>query len=95
MLKRITVVILALFLATFVFGSAQDKSETAPAKKPEMTKSAKEMGPLKSISCDSPCNFCDKSRDEKELVSIAKAHVKHAHKMTLSDAKLKEMIKTE
>lgn len=95
MVQRITAVLCALFLASVLLCTAQDKSASAPAAKPEMTKSAKEMGPLKSISCDSPCNFCVKSRDEKELVSIAKAHVKRVHKMTVSDAKLKEMIKTE
>lgn len=43
---------------------------------------------LKRISCDPMCGFMVQSHDEKEVVDLAKQHVKHAHpemKVTTND----------
>jgi len=48
---------------------------------------------LKKIECDPMCGFMVRSHDEKELVEIAKEHVKKIHKMKASDKELKERIK--
>ncbi len=105
MLKRIIVTLLVLMLAlsfsTITF--AQDPA-TQEVKKDEMkkdekkteaTKESKAMGPLKSVSCDPTCGFLCQSHNEKELLSIVKTHAKKMHKMDMTDAKIKEMMKTE
>lgn len=63
---------------------------------PAVTASAAEKsGAMHSVACPDPCSFEVKSRDEKELMSIVKAHAKKHHKMALTDAKIKEMMKTQ
>jgi predicted small metal-binding protein len=100
MLKRISatlfVLILALSFSTFTFGQDAAKQEMKKdVKKTEMSKDEKAMGPLKSVACDPSCGFECKSHNEKELISIVKTHAKKMHKMEMSDAKIKEMMKTE
>jgi predicted small metal-binding protein len=63
-------------------------------EKMEMTKAEKTMGPLKSISCDPGCGFSIQSRDEKEIFSVVKNHVKKVHHMDITEKKAKEMMKT-
>jgi len=53
------------------------------------------MEELKSISCDPVCGFMVRSHDERELIDIAKAHAKKAHKMNTSDKELKAMVKSK
>lgn len=48
---------------------------------------------LKKIECDPMCGFMIRSHDEKELVEVAKQHLKKIHKMKLSDKEAKERIK--
>ena len=104
MLKRIWgaffVLMLALSFSTFTF--AQDAA-TQEVKKDEVKKvekkaeTATEMkaaAPLKSVSCDPTCGFMCQSHDEKELLSIVKTHAKSMHKMEMTDAKIKELMKT-
>ena len=85
------VVILAFTFSTISF--AQDKQ--TKEEKVELTKSDKEIGPVKSISCGPDCGFMVKSRSEKELISFTKKHVKEMHHKKLTDDEVKEMIKTE
>jgi len=56
---------------------------------------AKKQPALKSISCPPECGFMARSHDEKELIEIVKAHAKQMHGKDVTDAQLKEMIKTE
>jgi predicted small metal-binding protein len=81
----------ALFVlaSLFAFSGVVTADETMPAAKAEA------HSPIHSVTCPDPCNFSVKSRDEKELVAIVKAHAKKFHKMALNDAKIKEMMKTE
>lgn len=79
------VMVLALTLATPVFAQDAAKKET---KKTEM----KEMGTLKEVTCEED-GFRVQSRNEKELISIVKQHVKTFHKMKLTDAQVKEKMK--
>ena len=91
----ISAAMLVVLLFTFSTASpAQEKSKKEGSKS-EMTKSSKEMGPVKSVTCDPACGFCVKSRNEKELISMVKTHAKTMHKMTMTDAKVKEMMKVE
>ncbi len=53
------------------------------------------MEGLKSISCDPACGFMVRSHDGKEVMELAKTHVKKAHKMNTTDAELKKMMKSE
>ena len=74
-----------LIIATLGFGAiaaaiAQDNQNKQPV--------------LKSISCPPECGFMARSHDEKELIAIVKAHAKQAHGKELTDAQIKEMIKT-
>ncbi len=50
-------------------------------------------GAMKTIQCESPCNFMVKSHDEKELVEIVKTHAKKIHNMNMADKDVKAMIK--
>ena len=105
MLKRISatlfVLMLALSFSTFTFAQDAAKQEMKKDevkkvdKKVEMNKDETAMGPLKSVSCDPSCGFMCKSHSEKELLSIVKTHAKKMHKMEMTDAKIKEMMKTE
>jgi predicted small metal-binding protein len=48
---------------------------------------------MKRLECLAPCNFSVKSRDEKEIIEIAKHHAKKSHNMEISEKDLKAMIK--
>jgi predicted small metal-binding protein len=63
------------------------------AVKSEMTKGEKEMGSLQTFQCPSPCDFTVKSRDESEILAVAKMHVKKHHNMEMSDKEVKGMMK--
>lgn len=49
---------------------------------------------LKQIKCDDMCGFMVRSHDEKEMLEIARNHVKNVHKMTVTEADLKGRITT-
>lgn len=49
---------------------------------------------LKQIQCDDMCGFMVRSHDEKEMLEIAKTHVKNVHKMTVTDTDLKARMTT-
>ena len=49
---------------------------------------------LKQIQCDDQCGFMVRSHDEKEVLDIARNHVKTAHKMNLTDADLRNKMTT-
>lgn len=105
MIKILCGAMLAIVLTVFFSASAftQDAAKKEPAqetmKKAEPMKGAMtkemEMGPLKSASCDPTCGFMVRSRNEKEIISIIKAHAKKMHQKTVTDAQVKEMIKVE
>jgi predicted small metal-binding protein len=61
-------------------------------KKEVKTAVVKEAGPVKQIACDDACGFVVRSRNEKELVAIAKHQIKTYHKMNVTDAQLKAKI---
>ena len=98
-MKRLLASTLALvLLVTFsALTFAQDKMQKEAKKdhKMEMTKGEKEMGPMKSASCGPDCGFMVRSHDEKEVMSIIKAHAKTVHKMEMSDKQVKDMMKNE
>jgi predicted small metal-binding protein len=48
---------------------------------------------LKQIECDPKCGFLVRSHDETEIVRIAKEHAEKAHKMTITEKDVKEMMK--
>jgi predicted small metal-binding protein len=52
----------------------------------------KEAGPVKQIPCDDVCGFAVHSRNEKELISAAREHLKTYHHMKMSDKDLKAKI---
>jgi len=52
------------------------------------------MEQLKSISCDPTCGFMVRSHDEKEVMDLAKQHVKKVHHMKTTDKELKAMVKS-
>ena len=85
---------LSFSLATFAQDSTKQEAKK-PEKKMEMSKDEYMAGPLKSVSCDATCGFMVRSHSEKELISIVKNHAKKMHKMDMTDAKIKEMMKTE
>ena len=105
MYKYLCGALLALVLTVFFSASAftQDAVKKEPAqesmKKAESTKAGMEkemeMGSLKSAACDPKCGFMVRSRDEKEIISVIKAHAKKVHKMTVTDKQVKDMIKVE
>ena len=90
----ILALVLSFSLVTFAQDAAKQEMKK-DEKKMEMPKEEKAMGPLKSVSCDVTCGFVCKSHNDKELISIVKTHAKKMHKMELTDAKVKEMMKTE
>ena len=49
---------------------------------------------LKRIECDSKCGFMIRSHNEKEIIEIAKQHSKKVHKINVSDAEFKKIMKT-
>jgi len=98
MLKKMSATILALllFVSFSLISFAQESSKKEMKdEKTAMTRSDKEMGPVKSVSCGAECGFTVKSRNEKELVSIVKDHVKKMHQKKVSDKDVQAMMKTE
>ena len=97
MRNRLFVILLALGIV-FAFSArsfAQDKMKDEK-KEDKMAMSKTEMGPVKSMSCDGKCGFMVKSRDEKELMSTAMAHMKKHHPdMKMSKKEMMGMMKTE
>ena len=90
MYKNRFVLVLTLLLAlVFITPSIAQDAKKGEAKKMEKT----EMGTLKEVKCDPACGFFIQSKDEKEIISDVKMHAKNHHKMDLTDAKVKEMIK--
>jgi len=49
---------------------------------------------LKLIQCDDKCGFLLRSHDEKEVVELARVHMKNKHNMTLSDAEIRAKLTT-
>jgi predicted small metal-binding protein len=97
-MKHLCAILLVLALSLSAMAFSQDKAAKEMPKKGdkmEMTKAEKEMGPLKTLSCDPQCGFMVRSRDEKEVMSVAKAHAKKVHNMTMTDKQVKDMMKTE
>jgi predicted small metal-binding protein len=82
------------FVALLALASLSTFSGIAFAEDAPAAAKAEAGAPLKSVTCPDPCNFEVKSRDEKELIAIVKAHAKKFHKMSLNDEKVKGMIKT-
>ena len=90
MYKNRFVLVLTLLLAlVFITSSIAQDANKGEVKKMEK----KEMGTLKEVKCDPACGFCIQSKDEKEIISDVKMHAKNHHKMDLTNAKVKEMIK--
>ena len=50
------------------------------------------METLKTFKCDPSCGFMVRSHDEKELIDIAKAHAKKAHRMNMSDSEIGKLL---
>ena len=88
------VIVVAIAFATPTFAQESTHQGMKKDEKMEMTKAEKTMGPLKSISCDPGCGFSIQSRDEKEIFSVVKNHVKKVHHMDITEKKAKEMMKT-
>jgi predicted small metal-binding protein len=86
MVKKVTMLMLALVLTLYFVVPATAKD--AKKQKTEM----KESGPVKQVACDPACGFVVQSRDEKEIVSIVKQHVKTHHQKTLSEKDVKAKI---
>ena len=101
MLRVLLVLALAISFSTLTFSQEQKKEEMKKDEmkkeepKMEMTKGEKAMGPLKSLSCDETCGFMVRSRDEKEVMTAGKSHMKKIHHKEVTDKQMKEMIKTE
>ena len=45
------------------------------------------------IDCDPECGFMVRSHDEKEVMDMARTHVKQTHNMDTSDSELKSKMK--
>lgn len=89
------VVALGLAFSTVLFGQDAAKKEVKKAEmKMEATKSVEKMG-LKSVSCPPECGFMVRSHDEKEIISMTRAHAVLAHKMKLSEKEIRGMMKAE
>jgi predicted small metal-binding protein len=98
MIKQLFAVLIVLALSLSTLALAQDKAQKELPKKSDKAELAKEeatAGPLKSVSCDPKCGFMVRSHNEKELLSVVKAHAKKMHNMTMTDKQVKEMMKTE
>lgn len=97
----IVVILLAFAFSAVSFAQEAAKQEMKKEGKMEMKTEGKdaamkEMGSMKSFSCDDQCGYMVRSRDGGEVMSAAKNHVKKHHKeMTMTDKQLKDMIKDE
>jgi predicted small metal-binding protein len=87
------VLIIAISLSSISFAQSKQK-ESQKEQKTEMTKAKTENSPVMTVSCGPECGFSCSSRNEKELISIVKSHVKNIHKKSISDKDVKGMIKT-
>ena len=85
-MKNLSILALLFAFAAPVFA---DEAPAMPAA------GAEKGAAMHSVTCPDPCSFSIKSRDEKELIAIVKAHAKKVHHMALNDKKIKEMMKTE
>jgi len=85
-------VVIALAGILAVPAKAQEASKKE-VPKAQMKAAMTEMGPVKEIACDPACGFVVRSRNEKELVSIAREHLKTVHHMKMSEKEMKEKVK--
>ena len=94
MTKKLFAVIITIILA-ISFSALVHPQDNSKKKDDKMTitKEEKMAGPLKSISCDPGCGFSIQSRDEKEVLSVTKNHVKKVHHMDITEKKAREMMK--
>lgn len=101
MTKRVlgALLVLALVVAFSSASFAQQEMKKDAAKtqmkKEEMPKKEEAVGPMQLFDCGKECGFAVKSHDEKELMSMAKMHMKKHHKMEPSDKDVKAMLKME
>ena len=80
--NALPLIIFVIGLGLLGAGGAQDTSKkSAPPS-------------LKSVSCAPECGFMARTQDEKELIEIVKAHAKQMHGKELTDAQVREMMKT-
>jgi predicted small metal-binding protein len=84
--NKFIAVLLILFTITFLSPVFAQDAEKHHDKK--MMK--KESGKIMEVACDPSCGFKVQSRNEKELISIVKTHVKKYHKADLTDAQVRE-----
>ena len=89
MMKRMSMVVLAVVLALYF--AVPVLAQDMPAKE-EKKAMVKEAGPVKQVACDPACGFVVQSRDEKEICSMVKQHAKTHHNMKLSDKDVKSKI---
>jgi predicted small metal-binding protein len=86
--NKFIAILLILFTITFlspVFAQDAEHNDKKMMKK--------ESGKLMEVACDPSCGFKVQSRDEKELISLVKAHAKKYHKMNVTDAQVREKMK--
>ena len=67
-------------------------SQDMPNKETQKSEMKVSTAPIKQIACDPACGFVVQGRNEKELISIVKHHMKMVHKMNLTDAQIKEKV---
>ena len=89
MVKKISVAVFAIALALYFVVPAIAQDMPAKSEKKAMVKPS---GPVKQVACDDACGFVVQSRNEKELITVTKQHMKTYHKMNLTDAQVKTKI---
>ena len=92
--------IVCAMLVTFgaqAFGAEPAKPPTVASqempKKEAMAAAKTEAGPVKELACPPECGFAVRGRDVKEITAVMKKHAKTAHKMDVTDAQCKAMMK--
>lgn len=70
--------------------SKQPKAPVEAAQKPPRQPAA-----LKSVTCKAGCGFMARSRSTRELRYLMKRHARKYHKVVLTDAQVKELIRKE
>ena len=83
---------LALALV-FILGAAVPAASQEMPKKEAMAAAKTEAGPVKELACPPECGFAVRGRDVKEITAVMKKHAKTAHKMDVTDAQCKAMMK--
>jgi predicted small metal-binding protein len=48
--------------------------------------------PLWIMSCGTECGFSVTDRDEKELIALAKEHIKHSHHRKMSSGEIMNLV---